>query len=222
MTKKRLAHPRKGFYRFMIGCFHCFFAIFYKCQSYGREHIIEGGAIIAANHTSFFDPPLISVSMPEAAHYLAKESLFSVPVVGWIIRRLNAHPIRGSVRDLGIFRTIARLIKEGKKVVLFPEGTRAINDRISPLKRGVALMISRSKAPVIPTFIIGAHKVWGRKQKWPKLSGELTCIFGSPIYWESFAHLPEREAQEALLEAITAAYHALRDWYEAGAKGSPP
>lgn len=222
MKKKKCTHPRKGLYRIVISGFWLIFNLLYKVRVYGQDHLIEGGAIIAANHTSFLDPPLISIAVPGEVHFLAKESLFKNWFRNALFRRLNGHPIRGTVRDLKIFRTVALLISEGKKVVLFPEGTRAVNDRISPLKRGVALMISRSKAPVIPTYIIGAYEAWGRKRKFPKLSGNLTCIFGSPIYWESFSHLPDREAQLALLEAITASYSSMQQWHQAGAKGSPP
>lgn len=215
----RKMHP---LYRFILFLAWLFFKIFHRHKVYGLDHFYEGGAILAANHTSFLDPPIVSISWPEEVHFLARESLFKNPLFGSLIRALNTHPVSGDAGDVGVFKTTIQLLKEGKKVILFPEGTRAFRDELSPFKPGFAILLSRSNAAVIPTYIHGAFQVWNRSRKSPKLFGKTACVFGTPILYESFAHLDKKEAQKALTDHLHQSISNLRTWYEQGAQGVPP
>jgi 1-acyl-sn-glycerol-3-phosphate acyltransferase len=199
-----------------------FFKLFYRHRVYGLEHVYEGGAILAANHTSFLDPPILAISWPEEVHFLARETLFKTPVFGAYIRALNAHPVSGDAGDVAVFRSITTLLKEGKKIILFPEGTRAEEDRLGLIKPGIGLLITKTGAAIIPAYIFGAHTIWSRKRKFPKLWGKTACVFGSPIPYSSVAHLEKRAAQQALADRLSAAIEDLRAWYKNGAQGSPP
>jgi 1-acyl-sn-glycerol-3-phosphate acyltransferase len=199
-----------------------FFRYIYRHKVYGLEHFVSGGAILAANHTSFFDPPILSCSSPEEVHFLATEYLFHVPILGWIIRRLNTHPVSGDVGDVAVFKMICGLLKEGKKVVIFPEGSRTEKDELSPIKPGISLFLSRTGCAIIPAYIHGVYNIWNRFRKFPKLWGKTACVFGSPIYWEEFASLEKKEAQKAVAERLFRSIQDLRLWYESGAKGIPP
>ncbi|MCI5052495.1 MAG: 1-acyl-sn-glycerol-3-phosphate acyltransferase [Simkaniaceae bacterium] len=199
-----------------------YFRLFHRVRIYGLENYIEGGAVLAANHTSYYDPPLIAVAAPEMVNFLAKESLFKVPFIGWAIRKLNAHPISGTVRDLNVFKISEDVVNSGKKLILFPEGTRSVKGRLSPLKRGVSVIVSRTQSTVIPIYIDGAFEQYSRKMRFPKPGGKLTVVFGSPIYWEEFSHLPEREAQRALVDTITVSLENLHKWLKDGGAGTPP
>ncbi len=196
--------------------------IFYRLKVYGHEHYYPRGAILASNHTSFLDPPIISACWPEEVHFLARRTLFKNPLFGALIRNLNTHPVSGEAGDIGVMKTVLSLLEQGKKVVLFPEGTRSPNGEIQPFKAGISMLVARSKSALIPVYIDGAYQAWNRYQKFPRLFGKVTCIFGTPITWESFSHLEKKEAQKQISEKLQADILGLKKWLEDGAHGVPP
>jgi len=210
-----------GLYRTVLFIIWCIFKLLYRLQVHGLEHYFRGPAIIAPNHTSYLDPPIVSIAWPEELHFLAKESLFKIPLFGRFIRLLNSHPVHGGAADVTVFKTILKLLSEGKQINVFPEGRRSFGE-LASIKPGIGLLLSRSKTAIIPTYIHGADKIWGRERKFPKLWGKIVCIFGSPILWETFASLEKRKAQEAVAEVLTKAIKDLKAWYESGARGTPP
>jgi len=209
------------FYRFSCFIARTFFRIFYRFRVYGTAHFIPGPALIAANHTSFFDPPVLGVSAPVEVHFLARETLFKNPLFGAVIKALNTHPLKRDAGDARIFRQMLDMLKEGKKLVLFPEGTRT-HGELGEFQMGMGFLAMKSGAAVIPAYIAGASKIWGRGRSFPRLTGKLACIYGSPISWKEVEHLDRKEAQEAFTRLVKESIRNLKQWYEAGAKGSPP
>jgi len=208
-------------YRFTIFLAWLVFKLLYRHKVYGLEHYVNRAAIIAPTHTSYLDPPITCISWPEGVHLLGKEELFRPFLFGRYIRALNTHPIRGGAGDASVFKMVLQLLGEGKQIILFPEGTRT-DGEIQEIKPGIGMLVMRAKAAIIPTYIHGALEVWGRNRKWPKPFGKTACIFGSPILWDSFAHLDKKEAQIAIAKRLSKELHNLKDWYDAGAKGIPP
>ncbi len=196
--------------------------IFYRLKVYGLEHYYPRGAILAANHTSFLDPPILAVSWPEEVHFLARETLFKNRGFGWLIRNVNAHPVSRDTADIGAMKMLCSLLEDGKKVVMFPEGTRSKDGELQPLKAGISMLILRTQTAVIPVYIDGAYRIWSRLHKWPRLFGKVTCIFGTPITAESFNHLDKKEAQRQISDKLTASILGLKKWFEDGAQGIPP
>jgi 1-acyl-sn-glycerol-3-phosphate acyltransferase len=214
-------HGVKFFYRITLFSAWLFVKIFYRHRVYGLEHFYPRGAIIAANHTSFLDPPLVSVSWPEEVHFLARDTLFK----GWfgkMIRAVNAHPVSGEASDIGVFKTISQLLNEGEKIIIFPEGKRSFDGELGPIKPGIGMLISRTRSAIIPAYVSGAYKIWSRHRKLPKLWGKTICVFGTPIQWHEFSHLEKKEAQEAIANKLTESLLGLKKWLEDGAKGLPP
>jgi len=209
-------------YPIVLNITRFFFKCFYRHRVYGKEHFAPGGALLAGNHTSFLDPPIVAISSLEEVHFLARESLFKNSLFGAFIRKLNSHPVSGDATDIAVFRTITQLLKEGKKVVLFPEGTRSLDNRLGDIKPGIGLLVARANAFIIPLYIHGAYEVWSRKQTFPKPWGKTACVFGSPIYYKDFSHLEKKEANAAIAQKLFDSISALRKWYEEGAKGVPP
>jgi cytidylate kinase len=212
----------KILYRFVLFSAWTLAKVLYRHKVYGLEHFYPRGAILASNHTSFLDPPLLSISWPEEVHFLARQSLFHNRFFGAFIRAINSHPVSGDAGDVAVFRTICDLLEEGKKVVLFPEGTRSLDGALQPMKPGIGLLLSRTKAAVIPAYLDGPYRIWSRHRKFPKLFGKTTCVFGSPITWDSFSHLGKREAHEAITQKLSESITALKTWLENGANGIPP
>lgn len=209
------------FYRFVIFVSWSVARLFYRHRVYGLEHFVNRAAIIAPNHTSYFDPPIAAISWPAEVHFLAKQELFKPFLFGPMIRSLNSHPVSGDVGDVSVFKTILQILKEGKQIILFPEGGRTTGE-LEEIKPGIGMLLMRSKAAIIPTYIDGAAEVWGTNRKLPKLFGKTACIFGRPIFWESFSHLEKREAQVEIAKTLSEAILRLKKWYQSGAKGIPP
>lgn len=200
----------KPFYRTVRGLFKLLFFICHRHKVYGTDNLPNGPALIAANHTSFWDPPLITASTPCELHFLAKASLFRPPL-GPIIERLNAHPVTGTASDLSSFKLIQQLILKGCKVVIFPEGSRSQTGEILPFKAGIGMLAMRTGAPIVPTYIQGLHEVWPMDQKFPKFWGKTAIIFGKPIHWQDYSHLEKKEAQQAIADAVHDAICSLKN-----------
>jgi|694.fasta_scaffold04059_12 1-acyl-sn-glycerol-3-phosphate acyltransferase len=213
----------KPFYRIIRALFKGLFWVLYRQKVFGLEHFIRGRALIASNHASFFDPPFIGVAAPEEITFLARKTLFRFPIFSYLISHLNAYPIAGGTgQDLSSFKLIQDLLKTDHKILIFPEGGRAWSEEVGPMKSGIGMLALRNMCPIIPVYIHGAYHVWNRNKKFPKLFGQVSCIFGSPIYCEPFLSMPKKEAQEAITEKTRESIKNLKHWYKAGAKGSPP
>lgn len=212
----------KLIYRIVLFFSWCVGKLFYRLKIYGWEHYYPRGAILAANHTSFLDPPIVSVSWPEEVHFLARETLFRNRLFGSFIRNLNSHPVSGKAGDIGVMKTICALLNEGKKIVLFPEGTRSKTGELQPFKPGIGMLVSKTASAVIPVYVDGAYRVWGRGKKLPRPFGKVTCVFGSPITWDQFDHLDKKEGQDALMKRLHESITGLKEWLKKGAKGIPP
>ncbi|MCH9634623.1 MAG: hypothetical protein S4CHLAM7_13760 [Chlamydiae bacterium] len=210
------------FYRFSRKLTEYFFKFFYRSKIYGaKAHFFKGRAVIAGNHVSNYDPPFVGVAWKEVIHYFAKPSLFEKPLLNFLLRSYNVHPLPSDSPTTAI-KYISELLNKDFKVVIFPEGTRSEEDRIIDPKLGFAMIAYRTKSPIIPVYVGGAYKIWNRKKKWPKPFGKLICVFGSPLNWESFQNLSKKEAQEKMLQRWQLAVENLKSWYESGAKGLPP
>lgn len=152
----------------------------------GRENVPrQGGLIVASNHISFWDPPMVACACPRELNFLAKEELFAIPVLGPLIRSVNSIPIRRGVADLsGMSRAIERLGRGGA-LLMFPEGTRMSDGELHPGRPGVGLMAVSADVPIVPCFISGSNRpgkwlhrgvrprVWfGVARPWRDLAGE--------------------------------------------------
>jgi 1-acyl-sn-glycerol-3-phosphate acyltransferase len=142
---------------------------------------IQGGAIIAPNHVSYLDPQLVCASWPGDLSFFAGSRLFKHLFMGCLLRLLCCHPVEKG-KELATIRTAISLLKEGKKVVVFPEGTRSDDGDLKPFHNGVAFLALQSHCPIIPCYVGGSYDAWPRSRKWPRFRGVRTfCRFGRPI-----------------------------------------
>lgn len=202
--------------------FEGFFYTFYRLKVHGRDHLNIGAALLASNHASYYDSPLLMAAAPHELSFLAVHTLFKKPILNSLITNLNAHPIAGMNVDRHSFKTISKLLGHGSQIVIFPEGTRAVVDDLKPLKAGVVVLALQCQAPIIPVYIHGSLQAWPRTRLFPKPWGKIDCVFGSPIDWRPYAKLPRKEGREAFLAHLAEKMKGLKLWYEAGAQGSPP
>jgi 1-acyl-sn-glycerol-3-phosphate acyltransferase len=144
-----------------------------------------GPVIIAANHSSNLDVPVLGSSlMPRIGRrfqWLGKKELFDWPIVGWVARNGGVHAIDRSAADVDAFRLAARILEEGHVLFVFPEGTRSRDGALGEGKDGVAVLALRTGAPIVPVGVTGSYERWPRGQKLPHPGGRVTARVGSPF-----------------------------------------
>jgi len=199
-----------------------YFTLFFRLKVYGREHFRPGAAIIAANHASNLDPPVVSISCPQEVHFLAKESLFRKPILGFLIRHLNSHPVSRDAADVQTFKLIISLLQQGQKVILFPEGKRTPDGELQPIERGLSFLAIKAHCSIQPVYLQGTFAAWPKGRRFPKFFGKITCVFGSPIRWDEFEGLDKKVAEKKINDRMSDSLRALKDWLESGAQGFPP
>lgn len=222
LRKVKKKKKMKFIYRFVRFLALIILKVFYKFQVYGKENLIKGGAIITPNHVSFLDPPAIAVAVEEEVHFLAKEELFKIAIFKNIIKILNTHPISEKESNIKTIKSVNHFLKQGKKIVIFPEGTRSDDEKIGKLLPGVGFIINLTKCTVIPAYIHGASQAWKKGKKLPKIFGKISCVFGKPINYEEFEKINKEERTSFILSKIENELKALQKWIEEGFKGTPP
>lgn len=135
----------------------------------------EGPVILAINHVSLWDPIVAASGLPRQVSYMAKEELFSVPLLGGIIRRLGAFPVKRGQGDMSAIRQALAVLKEDRILGLFPEGTRSKTGEIQKGLPGMVLLMEKSKAPIVPV------KVYGTRHILTKGWGNIAMVVGKPI-----------------------------------------
>jgi len=133
----------------------------------------EGPVIVAANHASYFDIPLLGISLARQADYLAKRELFALPLVGALLRMLGGVPVKRGGVDRAAMTEVARRLAAGRLLVIYPEGTRSRTGILGPPRPGIGWIVAESKAQVVPVFIRGTRGL--------RPFGEVTLCFGEPL-----------------------------------------
>lgn len=156
---------------------------FFSFRVVHPERIIEsGGAIIAMNHQSFFDPPLAGISCRREIHYLARKTLMKIPVLGPILPKLNVVPVDNKGADMSALKTVIKIVRAGNCTVIFPEGTRTRDGNLLPAQPGLGLIIAKTLAPVVPMRVFGSFEAFPRNRKIPRLH-PVTVVVGEPLYF---------------------------------------
>jgi len=156
-------------YRLGWTTFRLMYATYFRWRVFNPEHVpAQGGVILASNHASFLDPPLVGCGLKRDINYLARESLFRYPGIGALLRSWNAVPVDrdgGGARGL---RAILDRLLAGGGIILFPEGTRTKDGRLQPARSGIGLTVIKSTAPVVPVRVFGTYEAYGRHLTLPR------------------------------------------------------
>jgi len=172
----------EDFYRFIRYLVLSVFKIFLRLKVEGQRNVPqEGGVILASNHCSFLDPPLVSVASRRPLHFLAKKELFEHWGFGRLIAALHAFPVsRGFGRKA--IEQVLQMLKAERMVLLFPEGTRQKDGTLGQAKAGVGMIALKSGKPIVPVWVSGSHHAW---RAFVGLRRIRVC-FGKPIRPEEF------------------------------------
>ena len=187
------------------------FTVMYRTTWHGLGNIpMKGQVIVASNHVSFFDPPLVGCSAPRDFHYLARETLMDNPFSAWLLPRLNVIGVdREGGKDTQAVRHVLKSLKEGKAMVIFPEGTRSADGQLQQAKAGIGLLACRSRAQVLPVRVFGAHSVYSRKHKIPSARGRIKIVYGKCLQPDEFD--PGKGTDERYQVAINRIMGAIAD-----------
>ncbi len=167
--------------------------IYFRLRRAGREHIPEGGVILASNHRSFLDPFVIGLCLRRPIYFVAKRELFDNALLGWVLNCLGAFPVRRGESDEEAMVTALTLLERGEAVVIFPEGTRK---RVGPLrepKRGVGRLALQSGVPVVPIAVKGSDRA---RRGWRIRPVRVDVRCGRPLTYPRPAAPSPRLAQE--------------------------
>ena len=169
------------FYKVLRVFFRAFFKIFFRARVIGKENVpSEGAIILAANHMSNWDPPILATFLDRKVNYMAKEELFANKIFAKAIRNLGAFPVKRGTADRNAIKKALSLLKEGKCLGLFPEGTRSRTGELGKAEAGVGLIAAMSKVAVLPAAIIGTNKIFSSGNIFPRL----TVVYGRPIMFK--------------------------------------
>ena len=162
------------FYDFAHAAVGVLLRLAFRYRIVGAEKIPRaGGVIVAANHISNLDPPILGVALPRPVSYMAKKELFAIPVLKTVITHLNAFPVDREAGGTAALRASLRMLKEGRAVGVFPEGGRNVSGT-NEEKAGAAFLAAASGAPVVPAAIVGTRHL--------RPFAKVTVIFGDPVH----------------------------------------
>ena len=177
---------------------------FFRYQVVGSDKLVQDGPVlIASNHESFLDPPLVGIAYDDSVYYLARKTLFKGPTK-WLYPRWNAIPVDQEAPDMSSLKKIIKILRGGEQVVVFPEGARTQDGELQPGEAGVGLIAAKSKAVIQPVRIFGAYEAL------PRGSGRLrfhpvTIVVGDLITLTAEEKRAKgREAYQAISDRIMA------------------
>lgn len=149
--------------------FRIAYRVLFGCRTVGAEHVpMTGPVILASNHASYIDPPLIGQGLPRDINYLARESLFRFPLIREIIMSWNAVPVDRDGGGAKGLKNILDRLRDGGGIVLFPEGTRTLDGNLQPARLGIGLAVLKSDAPVVPVRVFGTFDAFGKRHWFPR------------------------------------------------------
>lgn len=184
------------FYKVIRFIFVVYLKMFNSWQVKGTENIPQhGSAVLIANHVSLWDPVIFACSTNRTVHFMAKEELFKIPIIGKIFPILYAFPIKRGQADRNALRIAGKLLNSGKVLGLFPEGTRSKTGDLLPFHPGAALFALRSGSPIIVMYIDGSKTTFPLSWR-----GKIKVNISKPKYYED---LYEKKVTTDDLEMVT-------------------
>ncbi len=200
-------------YKLARGCCRVFFRLTGGLEIIGQDNVPKTGAVILCpNHVSHVDPPAVGGATRRQVYFMAKDELFKVPVLGWVIAHVGTFPVRRGTADRKALKHAIDLLGEGKVVCLFPEGTRSPDGKLQDPERGVSLIALKTGAPVIPVVLIGTTGVLPAGAKRPKRN-PCKIVYGKPLRFDDLSGSTDRSSMEEVGRRIMSAIADLQSSY---------
>jgi len=172
----------------------------------------DKGALLASNHVSYLDPPLVGCACRHTIYFLGRKTLFRFKMSAWLFPRLNAIPVDQERPDMASLRRIIKLVKGNRQVVIFPEGERTLDGMIKSAAPGMGLVIAKSKALVIPMRIFGAYEAMPRGRPNLIRFTQIHLVVGQPFRFteEELAAATGREGYQKLSDRVMEEIRAIQ------------
>lgn len=184
--------------------------LFFRLRVVHRERMINHGPVIlASNHESYLDPPLVGSVADRAIFFLARKTLLDGWFFGWLLPKLNVIPVDQEGSDRSALKALIRILKAGEGTLVFPEGERTADGRLRPALPGLGFVIAKTLAPVVPMRIFGAREAWPRGSSRVRFH-PITVVVGEPIYFTAADLQPAgKEVYQRLSQRVMDAIAAL-------------
>jgi 1-acyl-sn-glycerol-3-phosphate acyltransferase len=205
---KNLGGAKMRYWAYWAGyvLFRMFFPLLFCFKITGKKNVPQKGpTIIAPNHISYLDPPLvgtaITMSSGRPVWFMAKTELFRNRLFGWLITCCHSYPVQRGKPDKRALKRSLELLAQGEMIVVFPEGTRSEDGHLQPPELGIALLALKSKAFVLPMAIIGSNKALPPHSFWIR-PAKIEVRIGRPLVFSDFPNPPTRADLEQVAQTI--------------------
>lgn len=190
------------FYRVVHTILRPLIFLLFPTSAVGMENIPEGGVLLCVNHASAWDPILVALKLRRTIplRIMAKIELFKNPLLGWFLRHVGVFPVNRGGSDLSAMKTSLKCLQDGQKLMVFPEGTRVEQEGDTSAKGGVAMLSTRTGAPMLPVYCGGKKKLFRRS----------TIIFGQPYTPVIAGRRPTPEENRRIAGELLDRIYALR------------
>lgn len=190
-----------------------FFRLGFDLEVTGAEHVPRtGGFVLASNHVSYLDPPLLGAACPRRLRFMARASLFHHWLLGTFMHSVGVMPLQRGQSDLSGLRLAVGMLRCGEAVAIFPEGGRQFSGKLGTAKGGVGLLAVTAQVPVIPVFVNGTFEVLPPGSRRLK-QAKIRVAFGPQIPYTTtpVPTLASRERHDQLAAQVTQSWHRLAD-----------
>lgn len=186
------------------------FLLIRYCKYGVLNHVYRGPLLVCSNHVSYFDPPIVGAAQYRVMHYIANKKLFKNPFFNAFIRMYGAFPLDLERPAAGI-KTTFKLFAEGKEVLIYPEGTRSLDGKLTPAELGVGMLIYKARARLIPTYVLGSHHILPKGESlW---NAPIKAFIGREFPAQLYREMPPtKETYKLVADRITATLAELRDF----------
>lgn len=188
------------FYAMLKSIIFLIFKFFFQIKIYGQDNLPKkGGFILASNHLSYLDPLVLGVACPRQLNFMARHDLFRNPFFSWLITSVNAFAVKRNSPDLSALKEAMARLRQGKAVVLFPEGSRQVEGLSPDAQPGIGFLVIKTAVPVIPVLISGTRKILPKGARLIR-PGKISVHFGKQISLER--SMPYQDIAKAIMENI--------------------
>lgn len=171
--------PFYGFFHYLAASIY---GMWFRGEVVGTENFpVAGPFLIASNHASHLDPPMVGCQIAKQMRFFARRSLWNNKLLAWWLDQVETIPVERDTGDIGAIKKVLQALKEDRAVVLFPEGTRSPDGHLQKPKAGVGLMACKTGVPVVPCRVYDSFAAFGKGRSLPRLGTPVTIVFGRPL-----------------------------------------